>query len=475
VAALAVGAATAPEPTFSIDVPDAMVTGPVKLSARTTDPRVASVAWKVQGTSTVTPPPFDLTVDAGAMPLPKTVVATALTADRRPLYQQRAVLDPGERYVSVNILSPLEGQEASGPVPVVVSPRIPLGEGVASLTLEDGAGLMPLRAAGHVQRRDISVPRRTVALTAFLRTTGGRTAEHTILLNGMGFTASESAHIVEQVVSVRRGTEPLEGLGPADVSVTDEKGRCEVREVRLLRETPLALGLTIDTSTSLLHTEALKRVTAGFFLSRALRSRDLACLISFGPAVRRLVPWTWEREPIREALLGLVGDEEAGTLLHSVLLSALYQFQGAQGARALVLVTDGNAFEDPVAAQTALEYVRFSAVPIYALGLPWATTMKRKLVELDENGKKVKRIVREPEMRRPNGAFLRKLARASGGRVFEVRKAEDLPGIYDEIDHDLRTQYLVTYVANASLENAFHPVTIKVKKADVRTAPGYYH
>jgi len=475
VAAFVLEAAAGLEPTFSLDVPDFLVTGPVTLRARTTDPRVASVDWKIQGKSKATPPPFELTFNVGKLPLPKTIVATALDAEGRPLFRQEAILDPGERFVSVNILAPLQGQEVSGPVPVLVKPRVPPGESVASLTLEDGSGPRPLPEARDIHQIEIAVPHRTVALTAFLRTTEGRTAEQTILLNGMGFSTSESAHVVEQVVSVQRDKEPVMGLTAADFSVKDEGGTCDVREVRLLKETPLALGLAIDTSVSLLHTEALKRVTAGLFLSKALKERDLVFLMSFGTAVRRNVAWTRSHDAIRKALLALPNEEDAGTRLHEALLHALYQFQGAQGGRALILVTDGNVFEDPVSVEAALEYVKLSAVPIYALGLPWATMTKRTLREFDDNGKKVKRIVREAEMHSPNISFLKKLAKASGGRVFEVTKAEDLPRIYREIDHDIRTQYLVSYVANAGRRTSFHPVTVKVTGADVRTAPGYYY
>ncbi len=49
-----------------------------------------------------------------------------------------------------------------------------------------------------------------------------------------------------------------------------------------------------------------------------------------------------------------------GTLLHSAVLRALYEFQGSQGARALVLVTDGNAFDDDVEEKDAIAYARQS-------------------------------------------------------------------------------------------------------------------
>ena len=66
VAVFVLEAAARPEPAFSLEVPDFLVTGPVKLKARTTDPRVASVDWKFQGKSKTTPPPFELTVDVAS-------------------------------------------------------------------------------------------------------------------------------------------------------------------------------------------------------------------------------------------------------------------------------------------------------------------------------------------------------------------------------------------------------------------------
>ena len=61
--------------------------------------------------------------------------------------------------------------------------------------------------------------------------------------------------------------------------------------------------------------------------------------------------------------------DAAGTNLYEAIVKALYQFQGSQGARALILATDGEDFEGDVSVDDALAYARQSGVPIYALAL----------------------------------------------------------------------------------------------------------
>jgi hypothetical protein len=73
-------------------------------------------------------------------------------------------------------------------------------------------------------------------VTARVTTALGRAAERSILLNGRGLQASLDAHVVEQMVAVVRNGEPVEGLKAADFTVRDDRGTCEIREVRLVRD-----------------------------------------------------------------------------------------------------------------------------------------------------------------------------------------------------------------------------------------------
>ncbi len=452
-----------------------MSVGRVALRADAADARVAAVRWTVDDTTRTLPPPFTLVLDVGPVPQEKRVVAVALDRDRKPLYWQEAVLNPGERALHLEILSPVEGERVVGPVTVLLRASVPPGDAVESLVVDASGSSAPATGDGDEQSAVVDVPDRTTALSATLRTANGRKAERTIVLNGRGVVTSSEAHIVEQMVAVTRGGEPLEGLSAADFKVRDSTGACEVRDVTLLKDTPLAVGILVDTSESLLYTEALRQATAGLFLERTLKERDRAFLTRFGPGVTKVVDWTRSKEALRTSILALPVDEIPGTLLYSGIVRALYQFQGQQGARALVLITDGNVFEDDLEAEPALEYARQSGVKIYALGLPTTGHLESFVREKDAEGKTVKRVVLEPVRLPPNLEALEPFAKETGGRVYAVRKAEELPKIFAEIERDIRTQYLVSYVSNVKRKAAFHSVEIRASKGTVRTAPGFYY
>jgi len=474
-AALLVQASPQPAPAFALDVPDRMVTGRVALTARTTDPRVAFVAWTVDGTTRTTPPPFTLVLDVGSVPRERRIFATALDRERKPLYRQEEMLNAGELALRLEVLSPLADQKVSGSVPVLARVGVPRGDAVVSLTVDAGSGTVPLSGEGEVRSAVVEVGEQTTPVSVLLRTVEGRTAERTFVVNGRGIMTSSEAHIVEQMVAVTRGGAPLEGLTAADFRVRDDGGDCEVREVRLLRDTPLSVGLLVDTSQSLLYTEALRQAAAGLFLERTLKERDRAFLMRFGAAVAKVVDWTRAREALREAVLALADDPVAGTLLYSGLVRAFYQFQGRQGARALVVITDGNPYEDDTEESAALEYAHQAGVVVYALGLPSTAYRENWVKETDAEGKIVQRRVLSPFAVPPNLDALTPFAKATGGRVFEVRSEKDLPKYFAAIERDIRTQYLVSYVTNAKRKNAFHRVEIRAAGGRVRTAPGYFY
>ncbi len=474
--AAAPDAAAGERSVFRLIVPSGMTTGRVVLGAEVDDPRVATVVWTVDDvTRRSGPPSFEASFAVGAVPHERTVLAVALDREKNPLYQKEAILNPGERCLGVEILSPFEGQRLSGTVPVLIRAHVPADDAIAVLTLDAGEGPRPVPGDGTERTALADVSDRTTPLAVHLRTTGGRTAERTIVLNGRGILTSSEAHIVEQVVGVYRGGEPLEGLVAADFSVRDSKGPCEIREVRLLKDLPLAAGLLVDTSQSLMHRDALKQATASLFVDRTIRDGDRAFLTRFGPAVVKVVGWTRERAAIRKAVLALEDDVLPGTLLYGGVLRALYQVQGDQGARALLLLTDGRPYEDEVEAGTAIAYAKQSGVKIYALGLPSTAELAVPKREKDDEGQTVERLDYVPVAEPPDLAPLRALAEATGGRVYEVRKAEDLPRDYAEIERDLRTQYLVSYVPNVRRTGSFHTVEVTARRGRVQTSPGFFY
>ncbi len=473
-AACAARADRPPGPAFVVEAPDRMVTGRVRLEAEARDPRVESVRWEVDDWARTSPRPFALEFDLGPVPRETTVVAAALDSQRQVLYRQQAVLNPGGRRLTLEILSPLDGQRASGPTPVLVRVSAPPGDSLAEVTLVGPAGEVPL-AGDDLRTAVVDLPEGTAPLTTRVRTERGHVAERTIIVNGRGLVASSDAHVVEQTVAVTKSGRPLEDLAAADFTVKDGRGPCEIREVKLLRDAPLAIGISIDTSLSLLYTEALRTAAAGTFLERTLRPGDLAFLHRFGVAVAEVVPWTGDRGLLKKSVLELGYDGVPGTLLNTAILRALYEFQGSQGARALVLVTDGNAFEDDVDETSAVAYARQSGVKIYALGLPFTEEIRTPVRIKGPNGSVVVHEKVERTSYPPNVAVLRRLTDATGGRTYAVAKEADLPRIFEAIERDLRTQYLVSYVSNAHRKGIFHPVEVRASRGTVSTAAGFFY
>ncbi|MGZ5380467.1 MAG: VWA domain-containing protein [Thermoanaerobaculia bacterium] len=454
--------------------PEGMVTGRVRLQAVTRDGGVAFVKWQIEGWSRTTSRPFEFFLDVGPVPQEKNVVALALDRDRRPLYRIEMLLNAGGRRLTLQFLAPLDGQRVSGPVTALVRAVAPAADSLASVTLDVDGRTVPLEGDGDVRSAPLHLPGSPAVLTARVKTALGRAAERSILLNGRGLLASLDAHVVEQMVAVVKNGEPVENLGASDFAVRDDRGTCEIREARLVRDGSLAVGIAIDTSQSLLYTEELRNAVAHRFLE-TLGPRDTAFLQRFGVTVGHVLDWTTSRKALEDAVLALGEDPVAGTVLHAAIVDALYQLRGGEGARALLLVTDGNAFEDDVTEEHALAFARQAGVPIFALALPWMGEIRHVKRHKDEDGKIVEdvSITRVPQA--PNRAVLERFTEATGGRTYVVPNVGAMNDVFAKLERDLRTRYLVSFVSNAKRTGSFHLVEIRAARGTVRTAAGFFY
>jgi VWFA-related protein len=74
-------------------------------------------------------------------------------------------------------------------------------------------------------------------------------------------------------------------------------------------------------------------------------------------------------------------------------------------------------------------------------------------------------------------AFMRELAERTGGRIFAVTQAGDLPDIYRAIVEDLEGQYVLGFVSSDTRQDgAYRKLKVDVKRKDVRLRhrEGYY-
>ena len=73
-------------------------------------------------------------------------------------------------------------------------------------------------------------------------------------------------------------------------------------------------------------------------------------------------------------------------------------------------------------------------------------------------------------------AALRDMAKETGGRLFKVKKASDLIGVYAEISRELTSQYLLGYQSNnAQRDGGWREIKVRVRQRHLtaRTRTGY--
>ncbi len=104
------------------------------------------------------------------------------------------------------------------------------------------------------------------------------------------------------------------------------------------------------------------------------------------------------------------------------------QLQGVAGRKALIVFSDGADEDDGFPFRSCLQVARRMGVPIYFVFLR----------EEPEEGA-LSLLTRSLSDR------VDRLVEATGGRVFWTSSMDRLDAVYEEIENELRSQYLLTY------------------------------
>ena len=218
---------------------------------------------------------------------------------------------------------------------------------------------------------------------------------------------------------------------------------------------PLAVGLLIDHSESMLSRLETALDAAGAFVDGLLRHpNDKAFVLGFASVPIVFQEFTNDSERLAESI-SLI-DDGTYTALYDSIVVAARRFEGIDGRRAAILLTDGadsgsdHTFQDAVAAAQRAD------VALYPVA-----------VDLS------------PRFWRERG-ILGELAKRTGGRLFSLGRHTDPQGIYEAIEKDLRAQFRISYAPIiAGGDGEWRDLEIRLRGADggdrrVRTRPGYF-
>jgi VWFA-related protein len=270
---------------------------------------------------------------------------------------------------------------------------------------------------------------------------------------------------------------PARNLTANDFKILDNGSKQPVKYFARDTDLPLTVALVVDLSGSQRRFAAVHRQALATFFQQILRERDRVFIAGIerdvrlvqdftgsaqilDAAIERLQPRVGQRLgqpcPVREILLRGSRSVTIPTCGASVIWDAVYftaeKLSKVDGRKAILLLTDGEDSGSPHSLPQAITMAQAAEASIY----PIRTVFGRKLRDV---GKKA----------------LQQLAEGTGGKLFDGSKEQDSTGIFQQIQTDLREQYVLGFNASGPRDGSFHTLAVTVPRGlKVRTRSGYW-
>ena len=286
-------------------------------------------------------------------------------------------------------------------------------------------------------------------------------------------TLKLNVNLVDVYFSARDKNGFVAGLGKEDCQLYEDNKQQVIKNLTQEKNLPLTIGILLDTSGSQQRVLPLEQESGARFLKEVLTPKDEAFLISFDVNVDLLADYTNSPRELTRAIdkasintasssAGIPGigggplptSNPRGTLLYdAVYLAANDKLQAQTGRKIIVMLTDGGDQGSQETLKTAAEAAQKANTIIYVI------------------------LIADGAFGGFGASQMSDLAKQTGGRVINVghdgRKLEDA---FDQIQDELRTQYLVSYTPTVKeADGKFRKVEIDCGKGvTIQARKGYY-
>jgi Ca-activated chloride channel family protein len=397
-------------------------------------------------------PPFSLDLDFGVVPQTHRIRVVALDAREGPIGGDEIIVNTGTDPFRVRITSPrVTPPRIAGRTRVQLDLRVPKGHLLRGVDVFwNETKLATLHDPPFVQTVDVGSREQIGYIRAVATLDDGSTSEDTVIVNAPPQLEEVNVHLVELPTTVLAHGRPLNTLEASAFKVLDEGKPVKLAKFEHVKDLPLSLGLALDTSASMQPRMTEARTSASEFLEKVLKPGDKAFLVSFDSQPQVAQTWSSSIEELNTALSKLRAEES--TALYDAVVYSLYNFVGVKGSKALVVITDGRDTTSKYTFEQALEYARRSGVPIYAIAVG------------------VKGV--DVEVKHQLAAFCAE----TGGNMYSIDSASQLRKIYDDIENELRSQYLLGFYPADDVKpgGKWRDVTVEVSEGRAKTIRGYY-
>jgi len=266
----------------------------------------------------------------------------------------------------------------------------------------------------------------------------------------------------------------IPNLNREDFELREDNVPQEIRYFSRETDTPLTLGILVDTSPSQERLLGIEQQEAKTFLRQVLRPKDLAFVLHFDLEVELLQDFTNNLSRLTHAIDATVirggasgplpsplpTSQVGGTHLYdAVYLAANELLKNEVGRKVAILLSDGEDQGSQVKLNAALEAAQKADIIIYSVAIIDRAFYWERYVWF------------------AGDSVLKKLAEETGGRVIKVERARDTAAAFQQIADELRTQYSLGYTpSNTRRDGAFRKIRVKVRSGDykVQARRGYY-
>jgi Ca-activated chloride channel family protein len=257
------------------------------------------------------------------------------------------------------------------------------------------------------------------------------------------YTIRTNANLVVLEATVRdhKGA-PVSGLSKKDFQVYEDKAPQQIESFSH-EDIPVTVGLVVDSSGSM-RPKRSEVIAASLAFVQSSNPMDQVFVVNFNEHVSMGLPantpFTNNAAQLETALHRNV--ITGMTALYDAIDVALDQLRkGKWDKKVLIVVSDGGDNASKHSLAQIMTVVNHSNALVYTIGI---------FDETDED--------RNPRV-------LTQLSRASGGEAFFPNSLQDILPICEQIAHDIRSQYTITFVpTNKKQDGAYRTINVKARE-----------
>ncbi len=427
-------------------------TGLVRIDALSTGDGIKKVVFLLDDRAILTKrsPPYNVELDLGQVPRPRVLRVEAFDEGGDEVASDERLLNSGQHRFAVRLVEPRRNKTYTTSLRAQAEVVVPDGETVGRVEFFLNETLVStIYQPPYIQPIILPEGGAIAYVRAVAYTPDELTTEDVVFVNAPANLEEIEVDFVELYTTVLdKSKRPVDNLTEADFRVLEDGTGQELMRFEQVRNLPIHAAVMLDVSASMEDGLSQTQAAALHFFQQAVTPKDRAAIVTFNDHPNLAAKFTNDPQDLAAGLAGLKA--ERGTALYDSLIFTLYYFNGIRGQRAILMLSDGKDESSRFEFDDALEYARRAGVAIYVIGL---------------------------KLPRKDYGKLSKLAEETGGRSFLVDDASELTAVYDAIQHELRSRYLLAYQSsNTSGKDDFRSIEVQLAPSglEAKTLRGYY-